>query len=496
MVKFRTYCLLTGLALVLALSRPNQMLAQESDSTRADSTRAEIIIDPEQVVTVDRITLRGNKKTKGRIIYREMQVNVGDSFKKRVLDSLLLVSQNNITNTSLFVVVDVLSKPLDQDRIEVEIIMKERWYLYPIPIFDLADRNFNEWWVNQNRDLSRVNYGIRFYYNNFRGRNERLKIVAQFGFTRLWELEYKIPYLDKKQKNGLILDLAFAENKNMAFRTKDHLQDFVDVEDDSLESSSRNLRERLRAGVTWTYRKSIRNFHHFSVYFFKNTVADTIAAINPDYFLDGRSKQQYLFLEYVFIRDYRDLRQYPLNGFYIEAAFQKSGIGAFDDVDLFSFQAQGAKYFDLKKGYYFSTLLRTKISTPNRQPYNLAQAIGYPTDYVRGFELNVTEGETFIYSASTFKKLIFQRRMNIDKVMPIDQFNTIPIAIYVKTYFDAGYVKADLFNPLNTRLVNTVIFGGGLGLDLVTFYDFVLRLEYSFNSEGENHFFLGFQAEF
>jgi len=200
MVKFRTYCLLTGLSLVLALSRPNQMLAQKSDSTRADSTLAEIVIDPEQVVTVDRITLRGNKRTKGRIIYREMQVNVGDSFKKRVLDSLLLVSQNNITNTSLFVVVDVLSKPLDQDRIEVEIIMKERWYLYPIPIFDLADRNFNEWWVNQNRDLSRVNYGIRFYYNNFRGRNERLKIVAQFGYTRLWELEYKIPYLDKKQK--------------------------------------------------------------------------------------------------------------------------------------------------------------------------------------------------------------------------------------------------------------------------------------------------------
>ena len=59
MERIRTYCMVSGLVLVLALCGPGQGLAQEMDTTVTP-----VVIDPEQVVTIDRITLRGNKRTR------------------------------------------------------------------------------------------------------------------------------------------------------------------------------------------------------------------------------------------------------------------------------------------------------------------------------------------------------------------------------------------------------------------------------------------------
>ena len=73
--------------------------------------------------------------------------------------------------------------------------------------------------------------------------------------------------------------------------------------------------------------------------------------------------------------------------------------------------------------------------------------------------------------------------------MPVRQFRHVPVSIYLKTYADLGYVKNYPYyeeRNLNTRLSNKMLFGTGLGLDVVGFYDIVLRFEYSFNAHGEN----------
>ena len=80
-------------------------------------------------------------------------------------------------------------------------------------IFQLADRNFNEWWENYNHDLSRVIYGLKLYQYNMRGRNETLTLTAQFGFIQRYELMYRIPYLDKRQKQGLIFQTDYIDAK-------------------------------------------------------------------------------------------------------------------------------------------------------------------------------------------------------------------------------------------------------------------------------------------
>jgi hypothetical protein len=70
----------------------------------------------------------------------------------------------------------------------------------------------------------------------------------------------------------------------------------------------------------------------------------------------------------------------------------------------------------------------------------------------------------------------------------------IPFRLYVKAYGDAGYVynRDTYFNPLSNKLLYTA----GAGLDILTFYDFVFRLEYSVNQLGQKGLFLHFRNDF
>ena len=79
--------------------------------------------------------------------------------------------------------------------------------------------------------------------------------------------------------------------------------------------------------------------------------------------------------------------------------------------------------------------------------------------------------------------------------IPIEAFRTFYFALYLNLYSDLGRVwdsRYAALNPLSNRWIN----GNGLGLDLVTSYDQVLRAEYSVNSQGDHGFFLHFTQPF
>ena len=70
------------------------------------------------------------------------------------------------------------------------------------------------------------------------------------------------------------------------------------------------------------------------------------------------------------------------------------------------------------------------------------------------------------------------------------------IAMYLKSYFDMGYVNGYEGNTLNTMFTDEFIYSGGFGIDLVTFYDVVMRFEYSFNKAGESGLVFGIKSGF
>ena len=64
----------------------------------------------------------------------------------------------------------------------------------------------------------------------------------------------------------------------------------------------------------------------------------------------------------------------------------------------------------------------------------------------------------------------------------------------LKTYADVGYSHNK--NTFGSSLENRMLYTTGAGVDLISFYDFVLRFEYSFNQLGENGIFLHIKNDF
>ena len=63
-------------------------------------------------------------------------------------------------------------------------------------------------------------------------------------------------------------------------------------------------------------------------------------------------------------------------------------------------------------------------------------------------------------------------------------------AFYLNTFVDVGYVNDDIY--LNNSLANQFMLGYGIGIDFVTYYDKVIRVEFSTNRLNEFGFFLHF----
>ncbi len=452
----------------------------------ADSVSSDTI----RYYQIGQIIVVGNKKTKKPIILREMTVQTGDVYESEELAIILEADRKKIMNTRLFNTVKMTVMPPFQNRVDILIEISERWYTFPVPIFSLADRNFNDWIQNQGGDLSRVSYGLKLYQNNTRGRNERLRLDAQFGFTKRFAVAYQMPYIDKSQRHGLNFALQYADNKNVAYRTVNHVAQFLD--------SDEVLRTRRLVNIGYTFRNSFYTRHNVEISYNNNDIADTLLLANPSYYNDSSLKQKYFSLLYQFIIDRRDLFSYPLNGHYFQATIKKNGLGIYKDLDKTELVVKYIHYSPLGKDYYLSNYSAAYVSAPENPPYSALSGLGYQSDYIRGYELYLIEGQHLLLNRTTFKKKIFSTDL-FAGFIPIEQFRRIPIAIYLKTYFDMGYARNYEFyesEGLNTRLSNKFLFGTGLGIDFVTFYDAVLRLEYSFNAEKEGGFFLNFKKEF
>lgn len=417
-----------------------------------------------------------------------MDIKPGDTLRVEKIDTLLKTNRNRIYNTSLFNEVSLSLLQRDTGVYRTLLVeVRERWYIFPSPIFELADRSFNEWWYNQGRNLSRVNYGIRFSDKNFRGRKETLKLTLQGGFTTKLGLGYNVPYLNKKQTIGMDINLVYDQNKQVSYATKENKQLFIKTED--------VLRERHRAGISFFLRKSFFTTHWIEFGYNFNKIADTIIKLNPNYFFNSRQSQRYYYFSYRFAYDHRDVRAYALKGNYFQFSYDQSGFTEVDDIKLSSFYAAYAHYFPLGKNFFVATTSKGKVYVPDHIPYFNMQALGYDQNYVRGYDLYVVDGQSFFLQRTTFRKKLIESGIDFRSLLNIDQFSVVPFALYLNMYYDMGYTYSSKPYPGNQYLTNEWLRGGGIGLDLVTYYDSVIRFEYSFNKMMEHHLYLAFTSD-
>jgi hypothetical protein len=149
--------------------------AQMAPSIREDGAVAQILINE--------IFITGNKKTKPQIILRELGFAKGTSVLPESIGGVLVKAKQQLINTSLFLSVAITKEYITDTSVSIYIIVKERWYIFPAPVFSLADRNLNLWWNQQRRSFKRVNYGLAMVYKNLTGHNDNLDIGFQTGYN-------------------------------------------------------------------------------------------------------------------------------------------------------------------------------------------------------------------------------------------------------------------------------------------------------------------------
>jgi outer membrane protein assembly factor BamA len=430
-------------------------------------------------VVVSDIIISGNKKTRDGIILRELLFKKGDTIATTALDDKLLQSRAFVFNTTLFVDVEVKSTKLDSNKIIVLILVKERWYIFPLPYFKLVDRNFNEWWVNQNRDLSRVNYGIKFFHNNLSGRNDKLNIWLISGYNRQVSLKYENPFSNKKLTNGFAIGFIQSKQKEINYQTSNlNKQEFYKLENDFAKSF-------IRVEFAFTIRPDQRLKHIFKTGYTAESIHDSIAFKNPDYYGNGTTSLNYFDFAYLLQYANTDYNAYPTKGFIGGFAIYHRGINNENGYTQISASANWIK--PVSKKIFFRTRLSGTIKFPFSSSYINQNLFGYGDLQVRGLENYVVDGMAGIMSRNS----IITKLFDINLKLPIKSniYNVIPFKFYGKFFSDFGYSH----NPFtgNDLLSNKLMYSYGFGIDVVSIYDFVFKFEYSFNQFGNQNFVFG-----
>jgi outer membrane protein assembly factor BamA len=432
------------------------------------------------VFVIGKIFIEGNRRTKPYIIERELLFKRGDSLLLPDLVQAFETSRNQLMNTTLFNDVVVALKAFRGYYVDIIISVKERWYIFPIPYVKPVDRNLTEW-SKQGFGLDRVNYGFKFTYYNFTGRNDKLRLWLITGYTKQLQFQYEQPYADKTLKHGYKIGLSYAFNKEINYQTISNQQHFIDT----LSGS-----KRWYGHVEYTYRPKIRTIHSFRIGFVHQQVDSQVLALNPKYFNTVQNKIAYPEFSYTLNYNNVDYIPYPLTGFLGEISLLKRGINS--EVNMSQLGMKATKSWRLSNRAYFAMQGFGMIRLPFDQPYINQRMLGYGDLYLRGLERYVIDG----VAASLFRNTLRYELMNFSVPTFINSksHDVIPFRVYPKIFFDYGYVYNK--HLTNNSLVNRSLYSVGAGLDIVTFYDFVLRLDYSFNQLGQNGLFLHLKNEF
>ncbi|MDA8692586.1 hypothetical protein N9L92_00880 [Saprospiraceae bacterium] len=438
-------------------------------------------------VTITDIVIEGNYHSKDRTITQELSIKVDDTILLKDIPERIDNNRLRVLSTGLFnsVTVNLSEYDIESATAKLSITVEENWYIFPMPIFELADRNFSVWWQEQNKSLSRVNYGLRLSHFNFTGNRDPLRLKVHFGYTTKYELTYQYPFLALDNRLGIGGSVFYSENREVAYKTVNNKSLFAGNADD------RKLLSRFRIGPEIKYRPDTYNFHALRLEYHRNKVDEfVLEELNPDYFLNGRQSLNFFFIEYDYSMDKREYAQYPLGGYMLFGNVKKEGLGIFNQFNNLSLTVGAEKHWPLiEKKLIFSSrakfktnIIRSTVSFANNT------GLGWDTDIVTGYDLYVMDGTDFGISMNALKFRLIDNNLNTVKWMP-RQFRKVNLSAYLRLNFDAAYVNENTYVETNT-LNNRIIYGYGPALDLILFNNFLFSFEYSFNDIGDSGLYL------
>lgn len=454
-----------------------------------DSAASTLVIDSakqcaDEYFYIGGIKISGNKKTKEQIILREMAFKKGDLILGGDLKKKILASEQLIYNTALFVEDSVYIERIVGNIVYIQVDVKERWYFFPLPYFRLVDRNFNQWWVDENRSLDRVNYGIKVEQNNFSGQNDKLTVWLIDGYSQQVTLRYELPFIDKALTKGFNIGYTYSRQREINYATDiTNKQLFFNLTDEYLRSIT-------RYDLTYSFRPQQKIRHYFRISYNDEWIADTVLKINPSYYPNNLTSIKYIDFGYYFRYSDVDYNDYPTKGYLAEAFIYKRGLDHITNLWQVGVHGLYAKTIAPKTFIHIEAAASIKFPFNN---YFFSQSLfGYSYYQMRGMEYYVVDGMAGLLGKFTLHREIF--KYVYKNPIRTKTHDKIPFRFYAKVYSDFGYSYTPY--TVNNVFNNTLLHTWGLGLDVVSIYDFVFRFEWSFNQLGNNGLYLHARSGF
>lgn len=436
---------------------------------------------------VSGIIITGNKITREPIILKELCFARGDTIPRKEIESLSQKSRENLLNTSLFNFVTIYQNITSATDIQFVIIVVERWYIWPAPIFEHADRNLGAFLHDP--DWKRINYGGQIIWDNFRGRKEYLKLKLRFGYKQQLELVYDKPNFGKKQQHGLNFTLN---------QTRQHEVNVYSENNKPVYTRNDNsfLAEVFNPYMVYSYRSSLYSTHSLMLAYNSLMYRDSASHIHYTG-LEYKQNPDWFFSEYYYEYDYRDSKPYPLKGDYfrINLRWRELLTPELSSLSKVSVLLNATHHRQIANRFYYNNALRMFLSKDRNEPKAFRTGLGYGA-YLRGYELFVIDGNIYGLMINNLKYAILPEQSYNLLYVPWSQFNPIHLAIYANLFFDMGFANSNYYDDNGNSYVNRFLYTGGLGIDFVSYYDQVLRLELSLNREGQAGFFVHTEIPF
>lgn len=432
-----------------------------------------------QRVPVREIVVEGVKKTKPQVVTRQMVFEVGDTVELAELEALNKTNRSNIYNLGIFTTVE-LAHEVGDSGLVMRVRVQERWYVWPTPYVNLQERTINEWW--QDKDLDRLVYGIGVEWQNLSGWNDKAYWYAQNGYQQVLSTQYSRPFLFPRAKVDGTLTLYYVNDKEVGYGTTDGYLDLARLR-------TRRMRSTYSAQGVLSKRFSPREMLHLTGAFQHFRLNDSILYFNPGYLPDRRTRIGYPSLGLTYVNDQRDVRSFPLSGYKYGASLRYFGIPGVTGTHFGKLALAFSHHVPLGKRWNFAYGMQQFVLLGREVPYFDKYFVGFGS-FLRGYEPHVIDGSFINLTKAEWKFGIIPYRFVHLGWLPLQRFRDFPLGLYISAYSDAGYVRDWTFNNQDNTLKDRLLLGYGAGINFITVYDLLLRVEYSRNLQGQGGVYL------
>jgi outer membrane protein assembly factor BamA len=412
---------------------------------------------PDSTLHVSKIIIAGNEKTKDFVITREMSLKVGSLITRRAI----AYDINRIYSLRLFNRVDIHVIP-DSTMATLFVLVNERWFFYPYPIFGLKDHSW-----------SHLYYGLGVVHSNFRGRNEQLYAQFALGYDPFVSFQYVNPLIEPEWNLFLNTKFEYGVIKNKSLISLQNGPEF----------DERHLDGQVIIGKRLSlFSTASASIEYTSVTVSDNRAGRTLSPTGTDSYFSFNAGYQY---------DTRDLGEYPGYGTLLSVSGSKLGYGQ-SEVNYQRYNFDYRRYIPTVGGIVLAARAFGSAVQGGTVPNYGHVYYGY-NERIRGRFKTILEGENIFGGNAELHFPIISPSYFRSELIPIEQFRVIRYALYFALFADGG----DVWYRDEPFALDRFLGGYGFGFHFLLSYSAIARIEYAFpGNAGKGELILDIGAAF